>query len=312
MSPDMEVSRRVKPLPRPAREILRRVAAPAGAGLSLPRVLVILAHPDDEVLALGARLERFRASRLLCATDGAPEDGADARRHGFAHLEGYRGARREELMKALEHAQIPRACSQPLLVESAEGGRIGIPDQTAAFHLSALSRQVRLEIETFRPEAILTHPYEGGHPDHDSCAFAVQTAVAAVDEEIRPALLEAPFYHAGPHGIETGCFLGGAPGRGGEEHGEVVHRLSQQESERKRERLDCFVTQRETLSQFATDQERFRVSSGYDFTQAPHPGRLFYENFSWGVTGSEFRQLAAQAIPDLGPRWPAFVNERTG
>jgi len=46
--------------------------------------------------------------------------------------------------------------------------------------------------------------------------------------------------------------------------------------------------------------ERFRAAPVYDFTQAPHPGKLFYENFDWGMTGERWRDLAAEALNELG------------
>ncbi|HLI77367.1 MAG TPA: PIG-L family deacetylase, partial [Acidobacteriaceae bacterium] len=148
---------------------LERAVAPSGSSLPLPRLLVVLAHPDDEVLALGGRLERLASSRLLTITDGAPKDGSDARQHGFPTLEAYREARRDELGKALAHAGLG------LGVTPVFGGQV--PDQAASFHLVALARGIASAIEDFKPEVVLTHPYEGGHPDHDACAFAVHAAV---------------------------------------------------------------------------------------------------------------------------------------
>jgi hypothetical protein len=67
--------------------------------------------------------------------------------------------------------------------------------------------------------------------------------------------------------------------------------------------LDCFATQRQVLAAFPVGTERLRPAPRYDFTKAPHPGQLFYENFPWGMTGERFRQLAAEArdAPGLAP-----------
>jgi len=270
--------------------VLERVAAPAGSALPLPCMLVVLAHPDDEVLAMGGRLERMKASRLVCVTDGAPVDGGDARAHGFGSLEAYRAARREELRAALRLGGVPEECAGELLVD----GRV-LSDQTAALHLVELTRAVLAEIERFGPEAVLTHPYEGGHPDHDACAFAVWAAVRLMGDGERPVVVEAPFYFAGPGGMETGEFL---PGLGDE--AEVVWELSEEEQRQKRERLACFGSQQETLRQFGVERERYRVSRGYDFLRAPQDGRLFYEGFGWGMTGERFRELAGLALIALG------------
>ena len=167
---------------------------------------------------------------------------------------------------------------------------LDVSDQRACMVLDHLSDFLECLIRETGPEAVLTHPYEGGHPDHDACAFAVHTAVRRIAPETRPIILEAAFYHAGPEGIETNCFLPApAPMI------EVTRRLNAQEKAAKQALLDCFPTQRETLRYFDLSVERYRVAPAYDFTQPPHQGELFYERFPWGMTGSRFRQLAALA-----------------
>ena len=278
-----------------SKAILERAAAPADSTLPLPRLLLVFAHPDDEVLAMGGRLERLTASHLLTVTDGTPADGADALHHGFTSLEAYRAARQRELDAALTHAGLSMEIASPL-----EGtSLLPVPDQTASFHLTTLLHAIANAIRILAPEAVLTHPYEGGHPDHDACAFAVHTAVQWLGNSpdsngtkpLTPVILEAPFYHVGPGGsIETGSFL-----QGGSSPATLVRALSGAEQARKQARLACFVSQAETLAQFGTARELFRIAPTYDFGGSPHPGQLFYEQFRWGMAGARFRELAAQA-----------------
>jgi N-acetylglucosamine malate deacetylase 2 len=100
--------------------------------------------------------------------------------------------------------------------------------------------------------------------------------------------MEAAFYHQGPHGIETGCFLGQAAG--------PAFELNAEERANKQKLLDCFPSQRETLAYFPPQVERFRMAPAYDFSEPPHPGTLFYEHYPWGITGERFRQLAAEVL----------------
>ena len=130
--------------------LLERVLAPAGSTLPPVRLLVVLAHPDDEVLALGARLERLSAGRLLTVTDGTPRNGEDARHHGFPTLESYREARRTELRDARAHAGLPVAVAEPFPAVPT------VADQEASLHLIALTQGIRTAMEVFKPEAILT------------------------------------------------------------------------------------------------------------------------------------------------------------
>lgn len=265
-----------------------RAVAAADTHLPRPRLLIVLAHPDDEVLALGARLERLSESRILTLTDGAPADGNDAFHHGFQSLADYRKARHAELLAALAHAGVPADVAAPF------SALPPVPDQRAAWHLEELTRGLLTVLGEFSPEAVLTHPYEGGHPDHDACAFVVHTALrirrANPNEAAEPLLLEAPFYHHGENGcMRTGQFL--PP----ECSPSLSLQLSPEEQTNKRARLACFRSQAETLSQFGTESESFRVAPAYDFSQPPHKGKLLYECYPWGMSGARFRTLASEA-----------------
>lgn len=252
--------------------------------LPLPRALLVFAHPDDEVIAVGARLERFCQSRFIVVTDGAPRDGMDAREKGFTSLADYAAARRTELEHALQHAHLDPG-------QVLRGLDCHIADQQASRRLVELTAALAQELRSFHPDVVLTHPYEGGHPDHDACAFAVQAAIRLAKSE--SPIAEAAFYHAGPTGIETGRFLPGGSAA-------WIHRLSVDEKRKKRARLDCFESQRETLRPFGIEDERFRLAPEYDFTRPPHAGRIYYEHFSWGLSGARFRDFAASATRHLG------------
>lgn len=287
------------PVPSPeASAVLDRLAAPAGSTSPSPRLLLVFAHPDDEVLAIGGRMARLSASRLLTVTDGAPLNGQDAAHHGFASLQAYRDARTGELDRAFTKAGLLPFAPMRTPLEWTP-----VADQTTPLHLVRLTQALAVAIHQLRPEAVLTHPYEGGHPDHDACAFAVHTAVRMLQRGsaplgpasvYTPVIAEAAFYHAGPAGMQTGRFLPSP-----EPVAERRCPLSPKEQRMKRDLLDCFPSQRETLQQFQTEYELYREAPTYDFTQPPHAGELLYEHFGWGFTGAQFRSLAAEATRQL-------------
>ncbi len=70
--------------------------------------MIVVAHPDDETIGMGAQLCRLRDTLQLQVTDGAPRDGCDAAAHGFANIAEYAFARRVELRAALQ-AGVARA-----------------------------------------------------------------------------------------------------------------------------------------------------------------------------------------------------------
>lgn len=273
------------PVCRDPEDALARIAAPEEDSSVLPRTVIVVAHPDDETLALGARLARFGDACFVHVMDGAPLDGNDARAHGFGSLQEYRNARSQELKAAFELAGI----SPEKLVA------LGIPDQEAAYNLLLLTSELTRIFSRLSPEVLLTHAYEGGHPDHDACAFAVHHAASL--ESRRPILIEAPFYHAGTRGMETESFLPAQPGTTSALT--LCQVLTAAERARKQQRLACFTSQREVLAAFPLERELFRIAPLYDFTQPPGPGPALYDSYPWGIKSPQFRELAAAAHAQL-------------
>ena len=85
-----------------SRVAARFLAQLAGHEPIVSRLLIVVAHPDDETLALGGQISRLRDALLVHLTDGAPRDGEDARGSGFTEkLQDYAAARQNELAAAL-------------------------------------------------------------------------------------------------------------------------------------------------------------------------------------------------------------------
>lgn len=231
-------------------------------------VALVVAHPDDETLAAGGSLHLMRRLVLVHVTDGAPRRLADAARAGFGSPAAYAAARADELDRALALCG-----AAPVRIG------LGIADQEATASLPTLVTRLRDIFAAHAIEHVLTHAYEGGHPDHDAVALAVHRAGA------QP--LEFAGYHAAPQGgLTAGTFLAG------DSQAERRITLCSQDLARKRAMLACFDTQREMLAQFDPTIERFRPAPAYDFARPPHAGRLLYEEWGW-MTGAEWRQCAA-------------------
>jgi LmbE family N-acetylglucosaminyl deacetylase len=266
-------------------EMLDRLCAPAGDPSPPPRTLLALAHPDDETVGASSRLTRIEAAAFLYATDGAPRDGRDARAAGCASIDDYADMRRSETLRALAHVG----------VTSERAVFLGYPDQQAAYRLLPLTADLRRWIIATRPEIVLTHPYEGGHPDHDAVAFAVHAAVAALTHEdagAPPVVIEFTSYHARGNERTFAEFLP-AP-----ESPERTVRLTPDGQALKKRLLACHRSQAAKWKSMPLAEERFRLAPAYDFTRPPHDGQALYERFA-GITAKTWCELAAEANDHL-------------
>ncbi len=245
-------------------------------------LLVIAAHPDDEVIGAARLLLRARSAAVVHLTDGAPRDPL-LRPSARGDREEYARARRREALDALAIAG--------LAAEDEIG--LGAVDQEAVLALPSLASELVRVVRALRPRVVNTHPWEGGHPDHDAAAIVARAAAALLGRAgaRAPPLAEMASYHRRGGLLETGAFLpGGPPG--------VARPLSPEEQAAKRRMLDAHVSQREVLAPFGVAVERYRRAPPLDVRARPHPGVLHYEALGW-TTFERFRERARAGLRAL-------------
>jgi len=243
-------------------------------------IVVVSAHPDDETIGIGGHLPLLSCVAIVHITDGAPRSLHDARRYGFSTWQAYAEARRAELADAVTLAGVDR--SQLL--------ELSIADQDAARQMPEITGSLVAIFTEHAPRFVLTHPFEGGHPDHDAAAFSVHAACRILTAKGRaaPAIIEMPSYHLGADGPVRQRFA--AP-----EGAVLTKSLSADQQALKQRMLACFRTQQQTLAPFTSAEELFRQAPRYDFCDLPNGGRLLYETFDSGLDGRSWKRLARHA-----------------
>jgi len=256
----------------------RRIEGQDGPRL---RIAVLAAHPDDETIGVSALLARFPQSAIVYVSDGAPRDRSLWPPGMACAREEYAEVRRQEAAKALAHAGIGEE----------QISWLGAADQEAVLEARTLALKVAEFLREHTIDLLITHPYEGGHPDHDSAALIARRAISMLDGTV-PELLEMTSYHVRNGRCVTGEFLNSEPSS------EIVLQVLDEGRERKRKMMGEYRSQRLVLQNFPITSERLRMAPEYDFSRAPHEGKLWYECMGWPMTGRRWRELALAAFAD--------------
>ncbi len=239
------------------------------------RVVIVTAHPDDETVSLGGTLALFTNAYLVQLTDGAIDDPDAWAKAGTSCRETYAALRCREQDAAL------RALGASCVV-----GRCDIMDQQTIQHLGLLLAWIAAALA--ETAVVITHPYEGGHPDHDSAAWLVQEACAAMGHP--PDRLECASYHWDGVTRRAGVFWPVAT------HPAVSVTISGDRLTRKQQALACYGSQASVTRWFPVGHEQYRTAPRYDFTNPPTTPECWYDRKAWKITSAQWREAAGLAM----------------
>jgi LmbE family N-acetylglucosaminyl deacetylase len=204
------------------------------------RVLVLVAHPDDETIGCSGLLQRANSALVVFAVDGAPPHYGFEKKYGS--LKQYSDIRFLEAsiaMKALSHCSLGRL---------ARRNGVHYVDQHLFEELPEALASLNQFVCRFSPDFIVTHAYEGGHIDHDACHFLA----AHIARAHRLMLMEFPSYWKAGDGRDI--FQQFRDNR----NTEIILELSEHEIEVKRQMLLAYRTQQALTPVFHLHTERFR------------------------------------------------------
>jgi LmbE family N-acetylglucosaminyl deacetylase len=227
-----------------------------------PRILVLVPHPDDEVVGCCAAIGRARAKGCrvfaLYLTNGVPDAALfwPWQRAGHA---------RQVLARWRETAAVQA------LLGLEEAGRQDVPTRSLRLRMAETAALIQRTLEATAATMLWTPAYEGGHQDHD-VANALASRLAH-----RVALWEFSEYHNAGGRVRAQEFI--APtGR------ESVLTLDPAEVTHKRAALALYASEAANLGYIGSVREAFRPLAAYDYARAPHPGVLFHARFRyiWG------------------------------
>ncbi len=215
------------------------------------RIALVVAHPDDDVIAAAGHLTRFRHLTLIHLTAGAPGTTSDSEIG--------------RVRKAELEASLRAASAQPerqLMYD--------LPDGAVVDHMPDLVRRLTSDLTDI--DVVLTHPFEGGHIDHDACAFAVHQACADLlrSHGEAPDRVEFSGYHSRRGKVRAGEFW--------EDPLCPTLRidLSPDAIARRIAAFACHRSQERNLRYFYLTRESFRLAPDYDFEAPPPPRATLY------------------------------------
>lgn len=246
------------------------------------RILLLVPHPDDEVVACSASIGRAQAAgaNIFAAylTNGCV---------AINQLWPWqRGHHPERIIQRQNEAKIVANALKIMPV---------FWSQRSARHLwqelPEVLKEIVVVLQQYQIDQVWVPAYEGGNPDHDGL-----NAIGSYLSK-KVSVLEFTAYNWHKNRCNSHQFPEVTPDT-------VIFKLTPQERIFKMNCLEVYRSEKHNLSYVETRQESYRKLIQYDYRKPPHTGLLWYMRFQWvpfhhpGVDRSHWKQVS-QAIQDF-------------
>jgi LmbE family N-acetylglucosaminyl deacetylase len=223
------------------------------------RILLLIPHPDDEVVGCAATIKRAK-------TDGSQIFALYLTHGCIARQRMWRWERKKyDALVARRRAEGEKAAAFLGITPLGWSDR---PARHIRFAMNDVYEEIALAIASQGCDQIWTPTYEGGNADHDAV-----NALASVFASQINVLEFAEYNFSGghAHSQEFPKIYGT----------ETSVTLSPTEQQKKRMALAIYASERGNLDYVHTQRECFRPLVAYDYSQPPHKGTLWYTRFQW-------------------------------
>ncbi|MDR3425725.1 MAG: PIG-L family deacetylase [Alphaproteobacteria bacterium] len=223
------------------------------------RILILVAHPDDEVVGCAASIARARAQGATVSA-----------------LYLTNGCLAQDVLWPWQRKKYDRFVATRRAEADAAATFLGLqpvgwaerPARQLWREMPQVFQEIDSALDRYRPDQLWVPAYEGGNPDHDALnalGFKCKT---------RRSVLEFAEYNFFGGKTRTQQFISS------DETARVLS-LTPEESVVKGKALKIYASEAGNLSSIALDQESYRPIQAYDYAQPPHQGKLWYERFQW-------------------------------
>ena len=231
------------------------------------RILILVPHPDDEIVACAATIARAR------------EAGAQVFALYLTH-----GCIARDTMWAWERNKYDTVVANRRAEGEVVAAYLGItpvgwssrPARYLWQELATVDAEVAKAVRTHNIDQLWVPAYEGGNPDHDGLNALAQLYIRGGHHGL-PALsvLEFTEYNFAGRKAQSQSF----PVPNGTE---TVLVLNADEQRMKRDALALYASEQMNLGYVDVAREAFRpLAATYDYSKPPHEGKLWYARFNW-------------------------------